>query len=98
LPAPKLPNRSRQRAERNGPAPANSLFGIAGNGIEVLTREQIDRYLSSRGRDAQSLIMASRMADDLSLLREAAERFPGDPRVQLELGLRGESSAERRKG
>lgn len=47
-----------------------------------LTPEQIERYVESRGRDAESLIVAAMLGDDWEgWLDEAAERFPDDPKV-----------------
>ena len=94
LPAPKLPARAAgQRAES---APPNSICRLFREGIPMLDRAQIDKFLARRQRDALSLLVDWLHTDDRSLLREAAGRFPGDPLVQLELGLCGESPEERR--
>ena len=45
--------------------------------------EAIERYLERNGRDAASLLAAAMLAEGgEAYLREAAERFPDDPRVQ----------------
>ena len=43
--------------------------------------EQVEAWLASRGRDAAGLVGAWDITGDEALLMEAAERFPGDPRV-----------------
>lgn len=49
----------------------------------MLTREQVDAYLVTNRRSAESLLAAAQLAHDPALLREAAEKFPNDPRVQF---------------
>lgn len=61
-----------------------------------LTPAEIDAYLARHGRDAQSLVVASRLADDLTLLREAIKAAPGDALGHLELALRSEDPAEKK--
>jgi tetratricopeptide (TPR) repeat protein len=48
-----------------------------------LTREQIDSYLQARSRSAASLLTAFRLSEDEAFLREAMEKFPNNPQVQL---------------
>lgn len=43
--------------------------------------EQVEAWLASRGRDAAGLVGAWDITGNEALLMEAAERFPGDPRV-----------------
>ena len=45
-----------------------------------LTREQVEAYLKTNGRDAASLLAAFRTSGDHALLKEAMEKFPkGSP-------------------
>ncbi|MES2440551.1 MAG: hypothetical protein V4584_15905 [Verrucomicrobiota bacterium] len=48
-----------------------------------LTRQEIDTYLEAQHRSAGSLLAAFRLIHDEALLREAMEKFPHDPQVQL---------------
>ena len=48
-----------------------------------LTRDQIDNYLSARPRSASALLTAYRLSWDEAFLREAIEKFPDNPQVQL---------------
>lgn len=48
-----------------------------------LTSEQIDSYLSARSRSATTLLTAFRLSGDEAFLREAMEKFPNNPQVQL---------------
>jgi hypothetical protein len=59
--------------------------------------EALDGHLAHEHRSAQSLLAAFQISGDIALLREAAERFPDEPSVQLEMALRGQSPEERRK-
>lgn len=61
-----------------------------------LTKAEIDAYLARHGRDATSLLIASRLADDLALLREAVKADPTDPLGHLELALRSDDPAEKK--
>ena len=51
---------------------------------------EVDAYLARHGRDATSLLVASRLADDLALLREAVKADPAEPLGHLELALRSD--------
>ncbi|NBR86946.1 MAG: hypothetical protein EB141_02980 [Verrucomicrobia bacterium] len=78
--------------------PTNSLARLLNGGeIPKLTREQLDTFLLQNKRSAECLLTASRALGDVSLLREAAGKFPQDPRVQFDLALRGESPEEKRR-
>jgi hypothetical protein len=48
-----------------------------------LTPDQLESYLQKRQRSAESLITVFRATGDKAYLVEAAQQFPGDPRVQL---------------
>lgn len=61
-----------------------------------LTPAEIDAYLARHGRDAPSLVVASRLTDDLTLLREAIKAAPGDALGHLELALRSEDPVEKK--
>jgi hypothetical protein len=63
-----------------GSAPRELNFDDEPPSIPV---EAIERYLERNGRDAASLLAAAAVAEGgEAYLREAAERFPDDPRVQ----------------
>jgi len=97
LPAPRLARAASVPQPAEAP-PGNSLADLYRNGsLPELTRPQIEAYLEQNKRNADSLMAVSRLTNDLSFLREAAEKFPSDPRVQLDLAVRGETPEERRK-
>jgi hypothetical protein len=56
------------------------LLANDGNPPE-LSRAQIDSYLAENRRSAESLVAAFRLTGDRSLLQEAAEKSPHDPRI-----------------
>jgi hypothetical protein len=60
-----------------------------------ISREVIDSFLDERGRSALSLLVAWQESGNDELLREAAERHPDDPQVQIAM-LSTELSAEER--
>ncbi|MBU4199588.1 MAG: hypothetical protein KKE37_05295 [Verrucomicrobia bacterium] len=62
-----------------------------------LTREQIEPYLRENKRSANSLLVAARITGDIALLREAAAKFPNDPRVLLDWFLRGDATPGERR-
>lgn len=62
-----------------------------------LTPQQLQSYLTSNKRNAESLLAAMRLTGDLTFLREAAKNFPNDAAVQLELAFRSGEPAERRR-
>ena len=65
------------RAELSGTAERWPEFGTPEFGR--VARERVEAWLA--GRDAAGLVGAWDMTGDEALLMEAAERFPGDPRV-----------------
>lgn len=81
---------------RNTTAPtlAQAWEELAKNGPPQLSPEQLRDYLELAGRDAASLIVASRLAKDSAYLFEAAAQFPEDPLVQLEVALSPDATPE----
>jgi len=69
---------------------------LKGDGVK-LTPEQIGAFLTANHRSADSLLAASRASDDPSYLKEAKEKFPGDPRVQYAAIFKSDSPEERRQ-
>lgn len=99
LPAPKgATSEMASSSTREAPATNSSLLErlLKGDSVKI-TVAQLQGYLAQNKRDAESLLTASRLTDDLALLREAAQRFPNDPRVQLDLAMRSNSDAERQR-
>lgn len=98
LPAPQLPQIAGSN-ERALEAPATKTLArlLKGEEIPKLTRAQVEAYLQQNKRSAESLLAAARATGDLAWLREAAEKFPDDPRVQFDLALRGETPEEKRQ-
>jgi RNA polymerase sigma factor (sigma-70 family) len=61
-----------------------------------LTLAQVQPFLEANNRSSKSLLAAFRTTTDLSLLTEAAQKYPADPQVALEAAIRlGASPAER---
>jgi hypothetical protein len=83
----------------NGPADKGlrAVLKATETGERVeLTPAEVAAYLARHGRDARSLLVASRLAEDLALLREAAKAGPAEAMVQLELALRSDDPAEKK--
>jgi hypothetical protein len=63
--------------------------------VPQLNQLEVEAFLKNQGRTTVNLLVASRLLNDLSFVREAAKADPKDPAVQLELALRGETSEEK---
>jgi hypothetical protein len=63
-------------------------------GIKLTTTE-INHFLQEKGSTPLNLIAASRLTGDLKWVREAAQKFPQDATLQLELALKGENPEEK---
>lgn len=83
----------------NGPADKGCRAVLkaleAGQRVD-LTKAELDAYLARHGRGALSLLVASRLAEDLALLREAVKADPAEAMAQLELALRSDDAAEQK--
>jgi hypothetical protein len=97
LPAPRLPQSAGPAESVPEAAAPNPLAKLLSGEELKLTPEQAEAYLQQNKRSAEALLAAARLTGNLSLVREAAEKFPNDPRVQLDLALRGETPEEKRK-
>jgi hypothetical protein len=61
-----------------------------------LTLAEVQPFLEANQRSAKSLLAAFRTTSDLSLLSEAAQKYPADPHVALEAAIRiGATPTER---
>ena len=56
-----------------------------------------ERKIAANRRNAESLLVAARLTGDQSLLHEAMEKFPNDPRVDFDAWLGSASPEEKRK-
>jgi hypothetical protein len=81
----------------NGKTVAEVWAEFLKNGAPKLTPTQINDYVDSCGRDAQSLIVAARLSGDLEFLQEAALAYPENPLVQLEVALSPSATPEERR-
>lgn len=97
LPAPRLPQTPGPAESVLEAAAPNPLAKLLSGEPLKLTPEQAEAYLQQNKRSAEALLAAARLTGNLGLVREAAEKFPNDPRVQLDLALRGETPEEKRK-
>ena len=75
----------------------NLFARLADGDIPRVSREQLESYLSQNQRSAGALLGALRASGDQSLLAEAKERFPNDPRVQFAAAFKTDSPAERQQ-
>jgi len=62
-----------------------------------LTRDQVEAYLKTNGRDAAGLLAAFRTSGDPALLKEAMEKFPKDPQVAFEAVIDQNLSPEEKR-
>ena len=67
------------------------------NTLKKPTAEQLALFLQENRGSAEALLAASQLTGNMALLRQAAEAFPNNPQVQLELATRGETPEERRQ-
>jgi hypothetical protein len=63
--------------------------------VPQLNQLEVEAFLKNQGRTTVNLLVASRLLNDLSFVREAAKADPKDPAIQLELALRGETPDEK---
>ena len=63
--------------------------------VPKLNQLEVEAFLKNQGRSTINLLVASRLLNDLSFVREAAKADPKNPAVQLELALRGETPEEK---
>jgi RNA polymerase sigma factor (sigma-70 family) len=65
--------------------PTNAFARLFKNEGELpkLSRDQVESYLTLNRRSAESLVAAFRLAGDSSLLQEAVEEHPNEPRVSF---------------
>jgi len=84
LPAPRMIAKA---APVESPAeslqPTNAFMRLLKDEGELpkLSRDQVVSFLTQNRRSAESLVAAVRLTGDRSLLQEAAEKHPDDPRV-----------------
>lgn len=58
---------------------------------------QVEPYLKANGRNAASLLAAYRTTTDPSLLAEAMQNFPNDPKVGFEAAIQKDATPEERR-
>jgi tetratricopeptide (TPR) repeat protein len=97
--------RTRSPAEILAPLPAESatnelvssnLYARVHNGsTPQVSREQLEPFLAQNHRSVEALLGALRASGDDTLLAEAKERFPNDPRVQFAAAFKSDSPEER---
>jgi len=99
--APSPPGQAAAASEPAKGLSATNLIALVvnGDGVPPLTAAQVNGYLDENHRSAASLLAAYRTTEDRALLREAMEKYPGDPLVAYQAVLNDEeaSPAERRQ-
>jgi hypothetical protein len=96
-PAPNRPPQGQARPARPprvAPAPVGSE---AGPDAARLTTAQIESFLEQNHRNVDSLLAAYLGSGNVAYLKEAAERYPGDPKVQLKVLTRDLFPDQRRQ-
>jgi len=68
------------------------------NQLLKLTPAQLSKYLSENQGNAEALLAVFRLTGDISSLLQAANQFPNDPQVQLQLAFSSGDPGERRRG
>ncbi len=82
LPAPRLAAVAPPGEVRLNELRPTNLLARLFEGEEVRLRpEQLGAYLAQNRRSAESLVAAFRSTQQVSFLREALEKYPGDARV-----------------
>ncbi len=88
--------RTGEGASGTDPRVAKLFEGLRGGQRRgKISRQAIEAFLASRERSGGSLLAAWEESGDNEYLREAAKRFPDDPRVQLAAAMGPFSTAER---
>jgi hypothetical protein len=72
-----------------------TIKDIMAGKVPQLNQLEVEAFLKNQGRTAMNLLVASRLLNDLSFVREAAKSDPKNPAIQLELALRGETPEEK---
>jgi tetratricopeptide (TPR) repeat protein len=98
LPAPRI---SVQAPPVGMPAddlrPTNLLARLLkGDEPATLSLQQVEPFLQDNRRSAESLLAAFRATGDATLLREAVDKYPNDPRVNFVALFKSESPEARR--
>lgn len=81
----------------NTPAMTNLYVRLSDGEFPRVSLEQLEGYLTQNRRSVDALLGALRASGDDSLLAEAKERFPNDPRVQFAVAYKTDSSEERQQ-
>lgn len=77
--SPLAPKRDRPPLPRPSRSFAEILAGAQDPEMKALSEEQIENFVNSRNRDADSLLAAFRLGGDMVYLKEALEKFPDYP-------------------
>src|SRR3989442_6220191 len=70
---------------------------LEGEELPKLSPEQVQSYLEKNHRSVESLLAAFHATDDRTFLREAMEKYPGDPQLNYVAWFRSQSPEERRQ-
>lgn len=101
-PAPRLPAPPVQIIVQTntGPVvdepPLTNLYARIKDKPRVLTSEQVAAYLSANHTNAATLLAAYRTSHDISLLKQAMQKYPKDPQVAFEAVFATDLSPEER--
>jgi len=89
---------TRRNRERPNTPRKNGLAGLVDDfDFQKPAKEQLETYLTSRGRSVVSLQVAWQTTGELEFLREAAAKDPVNPRVLLALATSEDTPEAKRK-
>ncbi|MDB6026108.1 MAG: hypothetical protein JWM68_2331 [Verrucomicrobiales bacterium] len=88
------PKVARRSVEQSPPSTNAAADQAEEPTVTGLSADQIAAYLLKYKRNAESLLTAFAECQDKALLKEAAEKFPNDPRVQLAMLMQDKSDSE----
>ena len=89
---------TRSNRERTNTPRKNALAGLYDEyDFQKPAKEQLETYLTSRGRSVVSLQVAWQITGEMEFLREAAAKDPGNPQVLLALATSENTPEAKRK-
>lgn len=81
----------------NNPAATNLYARLVNGDFPKVSLDQLESFLAKNGRSVDALLGALRASGDDTLLKEAKEKFPNDPRVQFAAAYKADSPEERQQ-
>jgi len=95
LPAPRITPTPPLADSTEDLRPTNLYTRLVNGDVPKLSPEQLETFLTQNQRNAESLLIASRISGDAAYLKEAEAKFPNDPRVAYDAAFKSDSPQER---